>query len=73
MGVLYGIMGLMFAPIFILVSMAAPSGTGFSFGIGFAIAMPLLYALFGAIGTLIAAALYNVAAGWVGGIEVELE
>lgn len=49
----------------------APEQAGF--GILFAIAMPLLYACIGAVGTLIAAALYNLVAGWVGGIEVEFE
>ena len=73
MGAIYGILGLLFSPIFILASMAAPEEAGFNFGIGFAIAIPLLYACVGAIGTLIAAALYNVVAGWVGGIEVEFE
>ena len=37
------------------------------------IGWPILYALGGAIGGAIYAALYNVAAGLVGGIEIELE
>ena len=35
--------------------------------------MPVLYAVFGLIGGAIGAALYNLVAGWVGGLEVELE
>lgn len=73
MGVLYGLIGLLFAPIFIIISMVAPEGGGLGAGIGIAIILPIVYAVLGAIGTVIAAALYNVVAGWVGGIEVEVE
>jgi len=69
--VIYGFMGLLFAPIFIFASMMAPNSPGF--GIGFAIALPIIYAVIGFIGTAIAAAIYNLAAGWVGGIVVEVE
>ncbi|MFC3531810.1 hypothetical protein ACFOLG_06380 [Vogesella facilis] len=34
------------------------------------IALPLLYAVLGFLGTLIAAWLYNLAAKWTGGIEI---
>lgn len=40
---------------------------------GLAVLVPVLYAAFGFVGTLIAAALYNLVAGWVGGIEIEVE
>lgn len=73
--VLYGVIGLIFFPFFLLISRFSSAGTGpwSGMGMGFAIAVPLLYAAFGFVGTLIAAALYNVVAGWVGGIEVEIE
>ena len=44
-----------------------------SFGIGMVIAFPLIYACFGFIFGIIAAWLYNVVAGWTGGIEVEMQ
>lgn len=69
--VLYLVLGLILVPIFMLASMAAPTGTGF--GIGFSILVPFIYAAFGFVFTLIGAALYNLVAGWVGGIELELE
>jgi hypothetical protein len=72
LGVLYLLFGLLFVPFFLLFSMFAPEGEG-GFGALFAIAMPLMYAVFGVIGGAIGAALYNVVAGWVGGIEVELD
>ncbi len=31
---------------------------------------PIVYGIIGGIGTVIAAALYNLASGWVGGVEV---
>jgi hypothetical protein len=37
------------------------------------IAFPILYGLFGAIFSAIAALLYNVVAGFVGGLAVEIE
>ena len=69
--VIYLILGLVFVPFLMLASMAAPTGTGF--GIGVAVAMPLLYAAFGFIFTLIGAFIYNLVAGWVGGVELELD
>lgn len=70
-GVLYALMGLVFVPIFAVVSFAAPSGSGF--GMGLTILMPIFYGVMGFVFTAIAAALYNVVAGWIGGIELELD
>ncbi len=41
-------------------------------GVGFAIMMPVIYAVFGFIGGVIAAALYNLIAKWTGGFEFEV-
>lgn len=73
--VLYGVIGLIFFPFFLLISRLSPGGSSpwAGMGMGLAIVLPLLYAAFGFVGTLIAAALYNAVAGWVGGIEVEVE
>ena len=75
LGVLYLLFGLIFVPFFLLIGMFAPdSESGFPFGgTIFAVVMPVMYAIFGVIGGAIGAALYNLVAGWVGGIEVELE
>jgi len=35
--------------------------------------MPIFYAVFGFIFGIISAAIYNLVAGWIGGIEVEVE
>jgi hypothetical protein len=76
---LYGIMGLIFIPFFLLISavssqMPSEQRTGFmAMGIGVAIAAPLLYAAMGFIFGLIGACIYNLVAKFVGGIEVEVE
>ena len=71
MGVLYLLFGLIFVPFFLMADMFAPEGAG---GIGtiFALAMPIIYGFFGVLGGAIGAALYNLVAGWVGGLEVEI-
>ncbi len=42
------------------------------FGIAAIVALPIIYAVIGFIGGLIGAALYNLFAGLVGGIEIEV-
>jgi hypothetical protein len=43
------------------------------FGVGAIIFLPLFYGVFGFIAGLITAWLYNVIAGWIGGLEVEFD
>jgi hypothetical protein len=69
--VLYGLLGLLFVPLLLLMSVFSPDTSGV--GLGLALAMPIGYAVFGAISSMIAAALYNLVAGWVGGLEFEVE
>jgi hypothetical protein len=73
LGVLYALFGAIFIPFFLLLGMFAPEGSGAGFGTVFAILMPVMYGVFGVIGGAIGAALYNLVAGWIGGIEVEME
>lgn len=83
-GVLYGLLGLIFGVIFALFSLLgagiAVTQTGDSavmfgalFGVGAVIFMPLFYGAMGFIMGVIMAALYNLVAGWVGGVELYLE
>jgi hypothetical protein len=46
---------------------------GAIFGVGAVILMPLMYGIFGALGAMLSAALYNLTAGVVGGVELTLE
>jgi hypothetical protein len=80
-GVLYAIMGLLFGGVFSLVAtlgaFAAPDTEGFGmlgalFGIGAVVIMPIFYGCMGFVMTLISAALYNLIAGMVGGIEIDV-
>ena len=79
MGMIYGCMGLLFAPFFLLMgligSMAGQQKAPFAgiFGVFVAFLMPVIYAVMGFIMGAIGALLYNVFARWVGGFELELE
>ena len=79
MGMIYGCMGLIFAPLFLLIGlMGSALGRQNSplagiFGIGFAVIMPVFYGAIGFIAGAIGALLYNLFAKWVGGFELELE
>ena len=78
---LYGVMGLIMGAIFSAVAAAgafsgAPDNVTIFpmvFGAASIVFFPILYACFGFVGSLIAAALYNVLAGAVGGIELDLQ
>lgn len=54
-------------------SALALGGGGIVVGIMVMIGLPILYAIMGFVGGAIAALLYNVFAGFVGGIEIEVE
>src|SRR4029077_908737 len=45
---------------------------GFGFGFSAIIIFPLAYGIIGGVGGVIGAAVYNLAAGWVGGLEVDI-
>ena len=84
LGILYALLGLLIGAIVSLLSVVGAaigraSGEspeaflGLLFGVAAIVAMPLLYGGMGFIGGLISAFLYNIVAGFVGGLEVELE
>ena len=82
MGLLYAVLGLIFGEFFSLISLAAGAanmpqgGPGLPMAgmvIAAVIVMPIIYGIFGFIGGIISAAMYNLIAGFVGGIEMEFE
>jgi hypothetical protein len=79
MGLIYGCLGLVFMPLFLIVglagSMAGQGKTPFAgvFGIFLAIFMPILYGILGLLMGAIGGLLYNLFARLVGGFELELE
>jgi len=59
-------------------SMGAGLGTGIpgfgkGLGVGMFIIVPVMYGAMGFIGGALVAAVYNVVAGWTGGIGIDLE
>ena len=79
MGLIYGTLGLLFIPIFLLAVMASMmAGGGNSVfsgvaGLVLAVLLPVLYGGMGFIMGALGALLYNLFAKWVGGIEVQVQ
>lgn len=84
-GVLYAAMGLILGSIFALISVlgagmasvmetsdAPPAWFGAVFGIGAIVLFPIFYGVMGVVTGAISAALYNVFAGVVGGLQLEM-
>jgi hypothetical protein len=86
-GTLYAALGLIIGVIVALVSLvglglssamsesgAPGSGAiGALFGVGAVVFLPLLYGCLGLIGGALMAWLYNLFAGWVGGVEMDVQ
>jgi hypothetical protein len=70
LGILYAILGLLLAPLFVFGSLFGPQED--RFGMVLALFLPAVYGILGFVMTVVAAALYNWIAGWVGGIAFEL-
>jgi hypothetical protein len=84
MGILYAGMGLIFGAFFALISLAGvvipqqgqgnnPMGFMLVGGAAALIIAPIIYGILGFIGGIIMAALYNVVASIVGGLELEFD
>ena len=84
--VLYAAIGLIIGGCFALFGAAFGSlaalngrthvGLGFPemfFGVGAIIILPIFYGVMAAIFSAIGAFIYNIVAGWVGGIEIEVQ
>lgn len=77
---LYAFMGLLLGVIFALVSLlggalmpASEAGIfRMFFGAGAIIFLPICYGIIGGIFSAIGAVIYNLVAGWVGGLEVDI-
>jgi hypothetical protein len=75
----YGALGLLFMPIFLLMSLAGAfagprhNPLAGALGVAFALLMPVFYAVIGFISGLVGSLVYNLVARWFGGIEIELQ
>jgi hypothetical protein len=76
-GLLFGALvtlGAVIASVFGLGSQESMSGLGsLLFGMGAIVSLPILYGLIGLVSGAFASALYNLVAGWIGGLELDLE
>ena len=82
--VTYGMLGLVIGAIALFATMAGLLGGlggtqasgarafGFGLGLGAIIVAPILYGIIGGICAAIGAVIYNLAAGWIGGLEVDI-
>jgi len=79
MGLIQGCIGLIFVPFLLLIGLLGTfagqqkNPLAGLFSVGFALFMPIFYAVFGFIGGAVGALLYNLFASLVGGFEFELE
>jgi hypothetical protein len=73
-GVMYAAIGLILGLFFALVGRGFGAGGMMgSFGMAAIIVLPIIYGVFGFVATAIFAMIYNLVAGWVGGIKLEVE
>jgi hypothetical protein len=78
--VTYAFMGLLLGVLFALTSMLGGAlvpayGAGLFrmvFGAGAIVFFPICYGIIGGIGGALGAVIYNLVAGWVGGLEVDI-
>jgi len=82
--IIYAFLGLFIGIVLACVSLVAGSLTriggnsmgmgafGVGMGFGSIIVAPIVYAIIGAIGAGLAAVVYNLAARWIGGVEVDI-
>lgn len=71
LAIIYGLISLIIVPFILIGAVRSPQGKGP--GILFAIFIPFLYIIGGFLGGIIGAFIYNLCAGWVGGIEIEVD
>ena len=81
-GALYAILGLIIGACLSLISIVggamAPKEAGFGgmgmmFGAAAIVVVPIFYGLIGFVSSLIGGAIYNALAGWLGGVELDLQ
>lgn len=75
MGLLLGLIFALFGSVFSSIMQASGAEVSGMLvgGLGAIIIMPIMYGIFGFVGGAIGAFIYNLIAGWIGGIEIELE
>lgn len=72
LAVIYALFSVIAIPFLLLGALAGTRGGGGP-ALTMAIVFPLLYIVGGFIGGIIGAFIYNIVAGWIGGMEMEFE
>ncbi len=77
-GVMYVVFGLIVGFFFTVAALLMSSSpdappSGMLFGVGAVLVLPVLYGVLGFVAGLVGASLYNLFAGVVGGVELDLE
>jgi len=80
-GTLYAILGFVAGCVVSLIALAGgfsseasdAARVGSMLGVGAVVILPILYGFIGFVATLIGASIYNVVAGLVGGIELDVQ
>lgn len=77
LGLIYAVLSFFIAILLLIFSSMAPFAMGSYFMFGHSaltlIVFPVCYFIAGFIGGLISAAIYNLVAGWIGGVEITLD
>jgi hypothetical protein len=79
MGAVYGVLGLIFLPIFLVAGILGSFSGGRAAAFGamgaliLAVLFPIFYGAVGFVAGAIGALLYNLFARWIGGVEVEVQ
>jgi hypothetical protein len=73
LGFVLGVFFLLFGGLFSSFGGRESAGFGLGFGVAGIVLFPIFYGVAGLIGAAIYAAIYNIIAGFVGGVKVELE
>lgn len=71
LAVVYALLSVIFIPFMLLSFLFAPEGRGLELIVG--IIFPVIWIVFGFVGGIVGAFIYNLSAKWVGGIEIEFE
>jgi hypothetical protein len=72
-GAMFSLFGLIAGSIAAGADESGGALAGMLFGVGAIIVLPIFYGVLGFIGGAIGAFIYNMAAGWVGGLEIDTQ
>ncbi len=69
---IYALFSIIFVPFLLIAALVSPKGSG-GLSMVIVLVIPVVYIVMGFIGGVIGAFIYNLVAGWMGGMEIEYE